>query len=364
MYQFSIDTCLAMKKLLSVCLAALMLVASVSVVAFAAASDWTPGNGFHIVDKEGNVVSENTPVTVTDVADGVQVMHGGYYQNGKNWGGVASTGEYNLNGLEVTVRFDQVPEVTAEDDCWIAVDFLEKGQMFDVQDIAGNRGFMCLVRFGRPYLEVYEGASSFSQIYNSQGYDKNEIFSVVSGDTLTFKVTYADGTYHFTYTKNNEEPFEIPYTFTQLVDVFKQGKAHIAIAANLKGSEKDAFKYTITNVTDGAVKTEEEIAAEDAAIAEAQAKAEEEKKAAEEAKKAEEEAKKAEEEKKAAEEARKAAEEAVNGTSKDKADNTADTAVDTAKDGGLSTGAIVAIVIVVVVIIAVVVAVVLKKKKK
>ena len=236
--------------------------------------------------------------------------------------------------------------------------------MFDVQDIAGNRGFMCLVRFGRPYLEVYEGASSFSQIYNSQGYDKNEIFSVVSGDTLTFKVTYADGTYHFTYTKNNEEPFEIPYTFTQLVDVFKQGKAHIAIAANLKGSEKDAFKYTITNVTDGAVKTEEEIAAEDAAIAEAQAKAEKEKKAAEEAKKAEEEAKKAEEEKKAAEEARKAAEEAVNGTSEDKADNTADTAVDTAKDGGLSTGAIVAIVIVVVVIIAVVVAVVLKKKKK
>ena len=349
-----------MKKLLSVCLAALMLVASVSVVAFAAASDWTPGNGFHIVDKEGNVVSENTPVTVTDVADGVQVMHGGYYQNGKNWGGVASTGEYNLNGLEVTVRFDQVPEVTAEDDCWIAVDFLEKGQMFDVQDIAGNRGFMCLVRFGRPYLEVYEGASSFGQIYNSQSYDKNEIFSVVSGDTLTFKVTYADGTYHFTYTKNNEEPFEIPYTFTQLVDVFKQGKAHIAIAANLKGSEKDAFKYTITNVTDGAVKTEEEIAAEDAAIAEA----EEEKKAAEEAKKAEEEAKKAEEEKKAAEEARKAAEEAVNGTSEDKADNTADTAVDTAKDGGLSTGAIVAIVIVVVVIIAVVVAVVLKKKKK
>ena len=360
MYQFSIDTCLALKKLLSVCLAALMLVASVSVVAFAAASDWTPGNGFHIVDKEGNVVSENTPVTVTDVADGVQVMHGGYYQNGKNWGGVASTGEYNLNGLEVTVRFDQVPEVTAEDDCWIAVDFLEKGQMFDVQDIAGNRGFMCLVRFGRPYLEVYEGASSFGQIYNSQSYDKNEIFSVVSGDTLTFKVTYADGTYHFTYTKNNEEPFEIPYTFTQLVDVFKQGKAHIAIAANLKGSEKDAFKYTITNVTDGAVKTEEEIAAEDAAIAEA----EEEKKAAEEAKKAEEEAKKAEEEKKAAEEARKAAEEAVNGTSEDKADNTADTAVDTAKDGGLSTGAIVAIVIVVVVIIAVVVAVVLKKKKK
>ena len=360
-----------MKKLLSMCLAALAVAASVSVAAYAAAADWTPGNGFHIVDTDGNVVSENSPVTVTDTADGVEVMHGGYYQTGANWGGVASKEAYNLNGLEVTVRLDKFPEVSAADDCWVAVNFLEKGQMFDVKDVPGNRGFMCLVRFGRPYLEIYDGAEGFKQIFNTQSvFDRNEIFSLAQGDVIKFRVDY-NGLYQFTYTKNDEEPYVIPYNFTQLSEAFKDGKAHIAMACNLKGSEENEFVYTITNVTDGTPKTAEEIANEEAAIAEALAAAE--KAAEEEAARlaAEQEAKRAEkeaEEKAAAEQAAKEALEAAQQAASGEADTT-DAAADTAdevveEENNSNVGLIVAIVIIAVVIIAVIVVVVLKKKKK
>ncbi len=351
-----------MKKLFTMCLAAVTLAATVAITASAAAADWNVGNGFHLVNPDWSVVEENTPVVVTDAADGVQVTHGGAYQNGKNWGGVASKEAYNLNGLEVTVRFDTVPAVTAENDCWLAIDFLEKGQLFDTQDIPGNRGFMTLMRFGRPYLEVYDGAASFSQVYNTQSESINDIFGLVSGDVVKWTVAYEEGVYKFTFTKNDGEPYTVPSSTSHLADVFKQGKAHIAIAASLKESTSyDTYTYTILSVKDGVEKTAEEIAAEDAAIEAAKKAREEEeakKRAEEEAKKqAEAEAKAAEEAAKAEEEANKAAEEAVNAAEE------AEEAEDNDEEkGGSNIGLIIAIIAIIVVVIAVV-AVVLKKKK-
>ena len=63
------------------------------------------GNGYNIINADKEKVSENSPVTVTDVEGGVQVSHGGYYQDGKNWGGVALKDAYKLDGLSITVKF-------------------------------------------------------------------------------------------------------------------------------------------------------------------------------------------------------------------------------------------------------------------
>jgi len=337
-----------------------MIVASVSVVASAAAADWTVGNGYNIIEKDGTKTVDNTPVTVADAANGaVSVSHGGYYNDGKNWGGVASTAAYNLNGLEFTVQFDQVPEVTAEDDCWISLDLLEKPQLFQVGDVPGNRGFMNLIRFGRPYWEIYEGVTGFSKIYDSQSIDNNAIFGIKTGDTVKLRVDYVDGVYQFTYT-NGDATFVLPQAMTQLTDVFAEGKAHVVISASLKGAQADAFKYTIVSVTDGKEKTAEEKAAEAQAKADAEAKAAAEK-AEREAKKAAEKAEK--EAQKAAEEAAKAAEKADGEGEKATDEKTTDVAAP-AEDAGLSTGAIVGIVIAVVVVIAVIVVVVVLSKKK
>ncbi len=256
-----------MKRFIAMCLAALMIVSSAAIVASAAAADWTPGNGAHIVankpdayGKPGDIVEENTPVTVTDGADGVVITHGGYYQTGENWAGVVSSEKYNINGLEVTVRFDTIPDVVAEDDCWICFDLLSQPFMFYASDVAKNPGFMCLARFSRGYLEVYEGVSAFSQVYNSQS-EIPGFFAIKSGDVVTVKWDYVtDPVPAYTTTfKINDETFTLPYAAENLVDCFADGKAHIALNCNLLGSQKDAFKYTILNVTDGAEKTQEEI---------------------------------------------------------------------------------------------------------
>lgn len=349
-----------MKKFLSLCLVAVMLVASVSVVASAAAADWVAGNGFDIVenDEAGQKVTttENSPVTVKDAADGVAVSHGGYYTNGQHWGGVASAAQYNVDGLEVTVRFDQVPEVSAADDCWMTVDFLSKPQLFQVGAVADNPGFMCLVRFGKPYIEIYEGVGGFTQVGNSQAYDHNEIFAVKSGDTIKFKIAYdtENAQYKVTYT-NGETSYEVPETATvQLTDTFfaNGGKANVAIAASLFGSQQDAFKYTILSVTDGAPLTDEVKAAYEQHKADEEAKKQAEKEERE--KQREEEKKKKEEEKKKAEE-----EAAKEDTAAE--DKTADTA-EVAETSSSNVGIIVAIVIIVIVVIAIVAVVIVKKK--
>ncbi len=251
---------MTMKRFIAMCLSALMIISCVSVVASAAAADWTPGNGSHIV-VGGEVVQENTPVTVTDGADGVVVTHGGYYQDGKNWSGVASNEKYNINGLEVTVRFDTIPEVTAADDCWICFDLLSKPSMFDVTDIPGNPGFMCLIRFGLGFVQVFEGVESFNMVYDSQ-IDNPGFFTISSGDVITAKWEYVvDPTpvYEVTFTKNGKDSFTLPYTQENLVDCFADGKAHVVLNCNLIESQKDAFKYTILSVKDGVEKTQEEI---------------------------------------------------------------------------------------------------------
>ena len=282
---------LTMKKFLSFALVAVMLVAAVSVIAFAEApkaADFTANNGFFIYDGKENNTEVQDPATLTDTAQGLQIVHGGYYTSGDNCGGVVSTNKYDLNGFEATIYFEKAPEVTTETDCWVAVDFLAAPRGFFTNNFnlegenPGNQGILDLIRFGKPYLEVYNGITDFNQVYNTQSVDAtvNEMFAIKSGTTLTVKVARNEnGTYQLTFAREGFEDFVVPYEFP-VQDVFPDGKAHFSVIASCEIAPEDGWTYYITDVKNGAEMTAEEIAAiqEAKAAAELAAKTEDYKK--------------------------------------------------------------------------------------
>ena len=245
-----------------------MLVASVSVVASAAASDWEKGNGFHVYQSAdpatpkvtaGRVqVEQNSPVTIADAAGdyGVTVAHKGYYETGDNWGGVVSKEKFGLNGLEVTVYFEEVPVVDGSDDCWIAMDLVKECRSFRTNE-PYNPGLIDLIRFGRPSIEFY-GATGWGGTGNS-GINGSD-FAVKSGDTMKLSVRYELGQYIMTFTHNDTATYEMPADMTLQAsdEVFTEGDAHVLVMASCFGLDKN-FKYTV-NVKPGVALTEEEIA--------------------------------------------------------------------------------------------------------
>lgn len=268
-----------MKKFLSFVVVAVMLVTTLSVATLAAmpkASDFIANNGFFIYDTEAKAFSETRdPATVSDTANGVKVVHGGYYAKGDDFGGVTSAEKYDLNGLTVTIYFETVPEVTVDTDCWIAIDFLAAQRGFYTNNFdpanGGNNGVINLLRFGKPYTEFY-GPSAWSQSYGSGSEDTtvNGMFAVKSGTTLTVKLDRtATGTYTYTYSREGFEDFVVPYEFN-LQDIMPDGKGYVVVTASCKTSGEDAFTYYIKDVTNGKALTEEELAA----AAEAKAAAE------------------------------------------------------------------------------------------
>ena len=264
---------LTMKKFLSFALVAVMLVAAVSVIAFAEApkaDDFTANNGFFIYEGKANQTDVQDPATLTDTAQGLQIVHGGYYTSGENCGGVVSTNKYDLNGFEATIYFENAPEVTTETDCWVAVDFLAAPRGFYTNnfnlegDNPGNQGILDLIRFGKPYLEIYNGIADFSQVYNSQSVDAtvNEMFAIKSGTTITVKVARNEnGTYQLTFAREGFEDFVVPYEFP-VQDVFPDGKAHFSVIASCEIAPEDGWTYYITDLKNGVEMTAEEIAAE------------------------------------------------------------------------------------------------------
>ena len=194
------------------------------------AGDWVAGNGF-LID------NANSPVTVTETDKGIQVSHGGYYVNGVDWGGVASAAKYKLDGLKVEVYYDKVPE--ANSDNWIYIGFLSKPQLFQVGDIPGNPGYVCLIRFDSGAWQHFEAVDSFAQTASQN----DDSFYVKSGDILTFEVKLVGG--EFVLYLNG---IESTVTFAALPDVFPDGEAHIVLSAYQVDSPADSFTYTIVSI--------------------------------------------------------------------------------------------------------------------
>jgi len=243
-----------MKKIITLALAVLMITAMAVVVCAADTENWISGNGYNLVDAEKAVVSENSPVTLTEKsATVVDVTHGGYYQNGVNWGGVASKAAYDIDGLKIKVTYTKVPAVEATTDCWMYVGVLSKPQMFQVGDIAGNPGYVNLVRFANRHLEVYEGITAFKNVEKIA--DRPEIFAVKAGDVLTVEfVKSEDGTYKVKYTNGDKT---ITTTYALDLDSVLKGKGHVVASASRIASEKDAFAYTVEVIP--AAKAEEKV---------------------------------------------------------------------------------------------------------
>ena len=122
-----------MKKFLSFALVAVMLFASISLIASAEApkaDEFIANNGFFIYEGKSNKTDVQDPATLKDTDKGLRVVHGGYYSSGDNCGGVVSAEKYDLNGFEATVYFEKAPEVETTTDCWVAMDFLAAPRAF------------------------------------------------------------------------------------------------------------------------------------------------------------------------------------------------------------------------------------------
>ncbi len=242
-----------MKKILSIVLCVVAVFLLAVVCSGAETKNWVAGNGFNIIEKhspdsEMIQVSQNSPVTITENADGtVKVTHGGYYQDGKNWGGVASVNKYDIKDLSVTVRFDKVPVVDPGHDCWAYIGVLEEPQMFQVGAIPENRGFVNLIRFSTGNWEIYDGITAFKQVERSE---ENAMFAIKSGDvvTVTFKEE-GEGLYKVSLVNGeNEYAYSTTNTY-DLGSVFADGKAHIVVSASCLNSAENDFEYTITNIS-------------------------------------------------------------------------------------------------------------------
>lgn len=258
-----------MKKFLSLALATVAVFATASIAAYAEApkaADFKANNGFFIYEGKENKTDVQDPADLSDTDKGLKIVHGGYYSSGENCGGVVSNEKYDLNGFEATVYFEKAPEVTTDTDCWVAMDFLAAPRAFYTGDFnleTGNQGVEDLIRFDKPYLEIYDGITGFSQVYNSQSVDAatNEMFAIKSGTTLTVKMARNDnGSYTMTFAREGFEDFVVPYELP-MQDVFPDGKAHFSVIASCEIAPADGWTYYITDVKNGTEMTEEEIAA-------------------------------------------------------------------------------------------------------
>ena len=220
-----------MKKIAALLSAALIMTAAIIPASAASTDKWIAGNGFLIDDK-------NSPVVVKETDKGIQVTHGGYYTNGKDWGGIAYNEKIDLDGFSVELTIDKLPDT--DTDTWFSVDFMQKPQLFQVGSPLGddNKGIVNLIRWKNNKLENY-GPTDFKGI----GADENAAFGLKEGDTLTVKVNKKDGKYVLTM---NGVESKYSYDLTGIAD---DGKAYLVIGASMKNSPADGFQYTITKLS-------------------------------------------------------------------------------------------------------------------
>ena len=257
-----------MKKFLSYALSAIMIVAMIAVSV--SAVEFVKGDGYNTWSGPSYADSVNmglSPVTMTVNEDGsVTVEQGGYYrtfQSDNNYGGVATAEKVGLDGLEVTINFEEVPVPT--NDCWFGLLLLQNPYPFNTADMAPTGGYNPLIRFNVPNLEFY--SPTFTGLGNS---DMTEpaapygMFALQSGDTLKMSVKYKFGQYFVTYV-HNDMVYEVPADKTiDASNLFVGqygGKAHVVVTGTLLG-DLNTWKYTVS-VKEGVGITDEQLAAQE-----------------------------------------------------------------------------------------------------
>lgn len=202
---------------------------------------WNVGNGYNIIESDKTESAKNSPVTViSETQTKVSVSHGGYYQNKDNWGGVASKTKYTVDGLQIEVKFTQMP---TSSDCWAYIGVLKDPSIFDA--IKGtNPGYVNLIRYGVGNMTVHSTGGDFSTIANVGGTE--EFFKITAGDTL--RVCFdknTNGKYDVTYIKNNKDVLKVVNEALDLESALEGETGYVVVSASCLGSQKDAFKYTV-----------------------------------------------------------------------------------------------------------------------
>ena len=199
--------------------------------------DWIAGNGYNLVDMDGNVVANNSPVTKTEKsATEVTVKYGGYYQGADNWAGAALKEAVTIDGLEVEVTYTTLP---TSNDCWAFIGVLAYPAIFST-NASYNNGYVNLIRYSNGNMSVY-GTTKWETV----GTYGDGFFALENGDVL--RVCFdknEEGTYDITYVKNNTEVFTLPIAI-DLEAALGGTKGYVVASASCKGSEANAFEYTV-----------------------------------------------------------------------------------------------------------------------
>jgi len=235
---------LTMKRLVSLLAAAVLLCTSVAAVSAAGVSDWTAGTGFQIDGK-------NSPVTITQTKDGIQGSWGGFYANGANWGGMVYNEKLTLDGLEIVLRIDKLPELTADFNTWISIDFVaNKDSFYTSGDFVKNPGIVNLWRWAGA-----NGKPGSAITINNYGPDKWSggsscvnnvpIEAAKAGDTVTVKVSKdSDGKYALYINGTDVNPTK----HYDLSEVMPDGKGYFLLMASEKHSVQDDFQFTVLSI--------------------------------------------------------------------------------------------------------------------
>jgi len=215
-----------------------MVLTSVLTVSASDTTGWTIPKGFPLGSS-----SEITPVTASVDAGGLlHVSNGGWYTDGTSWGGAVSDKKYKLDGLKVEVEFSAV---SASDDRWVSIDFLEKPDIFKVKDIKSNRGYATLIRpkdkdnNSSLNWQHYELLDKFNNVSNQPVQANFE-----KGLKLTMEVKKDGDNYAF-YLNGVQSN----YAFLNFNDIFTNGEAYVVVAASGKIADKDAYQYTVKVTT-------------------------------------------------------------------------------------------------------------------
>lgn len=201
---------------------------------------WNVGNGYNLVDMAGDKVADNSPVTKSgETETEVTVKYGGYYQGTANWSGAALKEAVTVDGLEIEVSYAALPSST---DCWAYIGVLADPSIFSTTT-PYNNGYVNLIRYYNDNLAVY-GTTAWTPAIGTYGANEG-IFAIEAGDTL--RVCFdknEEGTYDITYIKNGTEFFQLPVAL-DLEAALGGTTGYPVVSASCKGSEANAFEYTV-----------------------------------------------------------------------------------------------------------------------
>lgn len=198
---------------------------------------WNVGNGYNLVDMNSNKVADNSPVTKSgETETAVTVKYGGYYQGADNWAGAALKEAVTIDGLEVEVTYTTLP---TSNDCWAYIGVLAYPAIFST-NASYNNGYVNLIRYSAGNMSVY-GTTKWETV----GTYGDGFFALENGDVL--RVCFdknEEGTYDITYVKNNTEVFTLPIAI-DLEAALGSTTGYVVASASCKGSEANAFEYTV-----------------------------------------------------------------------------------------------------------------------